>query len=574
MTLWQLFREMIDKYRWRSLFVLVLSTAVVLSSTALLSLSAYIIAFCGLTPAIEAIMVPVVGVRFFGLLRGILRYSERLVSHGTTFSMLGDFRTTLYRSVSRRPMAEILSMDKTDVFIRIVDDVERLQEFYLRTFNPFGTALLTGAAGYFWIRIWGGGEAAVFLAGYGACVLLLPMYLHRHARGFEAAALEKAVRLKQRQMEGIAGLAEITTTGSRGKWQADLMREAEALSSVMEKLAWTKSLSSQGIQLMMYSATLLCVYLSARRVMEGTMEPVILPVIAYAVMALFEGAQPMPQILMKLEMSRSCAQRIGVLMGETGWNEAERGVDPAEPELSRIHFKAVSFQYPQGSPQLLQDISFTLEQGKRIAVIGQSGCGKSTLGYLLLGWLRPTKGVVDYEASRPAAGGICVEQHCHLIQQTPYFFNTTIRSNLKLANQQATDEQICAALTRAGLDEWATQDGLDRELGEGEMRISGGEKQRLALARSFLTRARFLILDEVTAGLDVVTEAKIMNRFFQENREKGLLVLTHRLVEMQRFDEILLLSEGRIRERGSHEALIAQGGWYAAMVALQEQTFE
>jgi ABC-type multidrug transport system fused ATPase/permease subunit len=222
----------------------------------------------------------------------------------------------------------------------------------------------------------------------------------------------------------------------------------------------------------------------------------------------------------------------------------------------------------------LQDLSFSLDPGKTVALVGPSGAGKSTLAGLLLRFW-------DYESGEIRLGGQSLKSFAQdearaaigSVSPDAYFFNATVYENLRLARRGATRRQVEDAARQAGVHDFilGLPQGYETIIGERGARLSGGERQRLAIARAVLKDAPVLILDEPTANLDVLTEQRVLEALHRWMRTKTSLWITHRLVGMERADEILVLDRGRLVERGTHAALIGGDGLYRRLWDLQHR---
>jgi ATP-binding cassette, subfamily C, bacterial CydC len=251
-------------------------------------------------------------------------------------------------------------------------------------------------------------------------------------------------------------------------------------------------------------------------------------------------------------------------------------LDPPEPlglpDDNTLEFDGVSFGYERDGPRALEDVTFALRPGGRVAVVGPSGSGKSTLVNLALRFWDPQGGEVRF-------GGRDVRCYAQedlrarigFVSQSTYVFNDTLRANLTIADPEASDAALQAALGRARLEGLVDRlpGGLDGYVGEQGLALSGGERQRLAVARALLKDAPVLVLDEASANLDTITERELMAGIRDLMRGRSTLVLTHRLVTMETMDEILVLQKGRIVERGTHEELVRAGGLYRRMLDVQ-----
>jgi ATP-binding cassette, subfamily C, bacterial CydC len=244
------------------------------------------------------------------------------------------------------------------------------------------------------------------------------------------------------------------------------------------------------------------------------------------------------------------------------------------PEDFTLRFDNVSFRYGEGDPFSLEDVSFALEPGRKVAVVGPSGSGKSTLANLILRFRDPQGGEIRL-------GGRSLSEYAQedvrrlvsVVPQSTHVFNDTLRNNLLLADPEANDEALELALERARISCFIERlpDGLDTYVGEHGSRLSGGERRRLAVARALLKDAPLLVLDEPTANLDTVTELEVLASVWEAARDRAALLVTHRLVGMEDMHEILVMDGGRIVERGAHEQLLAAGGLYCRMLETQRE---
>lgn len=230
----------------------------------------------------------------------------------------------------------------------------------------------------------------------------------------------------------------------------------------------------------------------------------------------------------------------------------------------------VCFSYEQDQKQILENVTLRIPKGKKIAILGKSGAGKSTLGKLIRGDLKPQQGrvllnnVSTYQLQDTVANWIGV------INQNPYLFNTTVLNNVRLGNITATDEEVIAALYQVGLGEMlaALPDGFHTIVEEAGGRFSGGERQRLALARILLQDAPIVLLDEPTVGLDPITEQVLLDVLFNVLSDKTIIWITHHLQGVDQMDQVVFIESGKIEIEGTPKELLANNKRYQTLYHL------
>ena len=255
---------------------------------------------------------------------------------------------------------------------------------------------------------------------------------------------------------------------------------------------------------------------------------------------------------------------------------ATRG--PVNPEPT-LQFRNVGFEYDADDKdwsrnnKIFDGFDFDIERGKHVALVGPSGTGKSTVVNLLLRQWDPQQGSISIGGHDLREFPLADLQRLFaVVSQRSFIFNDTIRENIRMGRHDATDAEIEAAAKEAGLADFiaASPDGFDTQCGERGSKISGGQRQRVAIARAILKDAPIVLLDEATSSLDVETELSVMTALKRLTEGRTTLTIAHRLSTIVDSDEILVMLEGRIAERGTHQQLMAQGGWYAQMFELQQ----
>ncbi len=565
--------KLASPYRWWMFLSAVLGFATVGSSVGLMSTSAYIIARAALHPNIGELQVAIVGVRFFGISRGVFRYAERLVSHSTTFKLLARLRVWFYEALEPLAPARLMEFRSGDLLTRIVGDIESLENFFVRVIAPPAVALITAVVIWLFLSMFGRGIANVlllFLAISGIGIPVLARFLGRKAG---RKLITERSELNTHIVDGIQGLPDLLAYGREERQKHLVSRSSRSLIEAQLKMASITALQD-GLGVLMAGLGMLAVTVVAiPMVSSGAITGVDLAVIALAALSSFEAVQPLPLAAQYLENNIEAAKRLFEIV------DAEPAVadpeNPAPPPSSYgISVSGLRFGYPNTGMFALDGIDFRVSEGGRMAIVGPSGAGKSTLVHLLLRFW-------DYEIGSIEIGGRDIRSYRQddlrrfigVVSQSTYLFNATVRENLLLAKPDATEEEIFEAAERAQIHDFilSLPNGYDTWIGERGVGLSGGERQRIAIARALLKDAPILILDEATANLDAVTERKVLDSIRELMEGRTTLMITHRLVGMEWMDEILVLRRGRVFERGTHQELLQMGGMYKRMWDLQNQ---
>jgi ATP-binding cassette subfamily C protein CydCD len=560
---------------WVTLSVL-LGFATIASGIGLLSTSAYIIARAALHPSIAVLEVPIVGVRFFGLSRGVFRYLERLASHQTTFRILARLRVWFYTALEPLAPARLLSYQSGDLLSRITADISLLENFYVRGVAPPAVAVLIGLVMVLFLGSFGaelGWTLLIFLLAAGIGLPWLVRVLSRKPGGklvTERAALNNAL------LDGIQGLPDLLVYGQIAMQTAMVDRLNAAYLNTQSKLARLSACQNSALLVLSNLCMWVVLLVGIPLVRQGSIDGVALAVLVLAALSTFEAVQPLPQAASTLETSLQAAARLEEIVS-TQPAVKDPPKPAALPPKVELDVNHLTFAYPGRFRPALFDLSFHLPEGGKIAVVGPSGAGKSTLVNLMLRfWEIPRGSIYLSEHDLANYNQQEIRQATAVVAQHTYLFNTSVRENLLIARPSASENDIVAACQAAQIHDRILNlpDGYDTLLGDQGLRLSGGERQRVAIARAFLRDAPLLILDEATANLDSLTEKAVWRALEGLMSGRSTLMITHRLVGLEIMDEILVLREGQLVERGTHASLIQQAGLYRRMLDLQNNILD
>jgi thiol reductant ABC exporter CydC subunit len=556
--------------RGRLALALLLQAATLACGMLLMATSAWLVASAALHPGIAALQLAIVGVRFFGIARGVLRYLERLVSHEATLRVLARLRNHVYARLLPLAPARLLAHRSGDLLARLVSDVETLENAFLRLAGPALAALATAGLLAALLLQRGAALAAAALAAFAWAGLAAPALSHRLARGPGARLVTLRGELQARLVDGLQGVAELLAFGRGDAHVAEVRRLAAAADAEQARLARAGGLGSGLTALGADLGALAVLALAVHALRGGELAGVQLAVVVLLTLAAFEAVAPLAPAFQAVGATREAARRVFGLLDARPEVEdlaRPRPVGPAE----RLELRDLHFAYPDGTVALA-GVELVLTRGRLVAVVGASGSGKSTLAALLLRFWEPPPGsiLLDGVDVRGLRADDVRTRIAYMAQRTQ-LFTGTLRENLRLARPDADQAWLVTALQRAGLGSFlaALPEGLGTWLGEQGLRLSAGERQRLALARCFLRDAPLLLLDEPTAHLDALTERDVMDAVLAERHARATLLLTHRLAGLEAADEILVLDRGRVVERGPWSSLVAAGGAFAQMRAAQ-----
>ena len=564
-------------WNWVALSIL-LSTLTIGSSMALIGTSAWLISTAALHPSIAVLGVSIVGVRFFGISRGVLRYLERLVSHNVTFRLLARLRVWFYKRLEPLAPARLMEYKSGDLLARVIGDIETLENFYVRVIAPPLTALLVLFGLSIFFASFYPLLAFVLIGFFLTLGWVLPIIIHMISRNPAQALVTQRANIHSQLVDGFQGIADLLAFGRATDRLKQISLAGETYGSAQKQMARISGFHSALSTFLTNFALWLVLIMVIPQVTAGNVNGVMLGIFALMTLASFEAIIPLPLAAQSWNASREAARRlfdvvdaVPAVTDDLLRREALRKVTTTDADLE---ISNLTFSYPSQSIPALQNISLKIPAGKSVAIVGPSGAGKSTITNLLLRFW-------DYHMGEICLGGESlkalnqdeVRERFALVSQNSYFFNTSIRENLRLARPSMTQTEMEFAACAAQIHEFAMSlpKGYDTIIGEQGLRLSAGERQRLAIARMLLKDAPILIFDEPTANLDPVTERQVLESLFTAMRGKTSLLITHRLVRLGEVDEILVLDQGQLVERGTHGHLLAFNGLYRRLWDLQNR---
>jgi len=559
----------LGRYKKILILVLFLGLLTCICAGALMFTSGYLISSAATQPEnILLIYLPVVLTRVFGIARPGFHYVERLLSHNFILRLTSDLRVRLYQALEPDAARERGKHKTGDILSVLADDIEHIQNLFLRIVFPSVVALLL----YLVIVLAIGKFSVVFallmLLWIGIMILLLPLV---------SLAANRARRYRQKELRNNLYRSLTDAVMGAGDWrfsgrQADFIAAYEEIDDRLRSVHAQSNRFSrrrdflwQTCAVVIVVAVLLWV---SNLVAQGNLGANWIAAFVFVAFPLIDAVSPIPEAFGNLPAYQDSLRRFGRLSEPTGYEAPSLSAGLIDAPIT-IRLHDLSFQYEKDQP-VLRGLNLAITPGQKLAVLGPSGSGKSTLIKLIRGDLAPSAGTVCLNDIPSAIMGDATASLIGVLSQRPYLFDTTIGNNLRMGNPQASEAELQAVIAQAGLKELIAQLplGLDTPVEEAGGRFSGGERQRIALARILLQKTPVVILDEPTIGLDPRMESELIATFFEGLSDKTIIWITHHLQGMEHMDNIVFLDEGRITLKGTHAQLWQSSERYRALYSM------
>lgn len=550
----------------------VLGAIASLSAVALLGTSAWLIATAAEMPPVLTLTVAAVMVRFLALSRAIFRYVERLVGHDAAFRGLTELRVTVYRNLERLAPTGLAAFGRGDLLARLVADVDAALDLPLRVMLPWIQAVLVSAvtvAFLAWLLpgagLWVGIASVLALAA-------VPWLVARTARSAEERMAPARAELSASVVRAFDATAELAAFGADREATARIARLDDRLTSLNSRESFSLGLGGGVGTLVQGAAVVAAVVVAVPAVIAGTIEPVWLAVVALLPLALFDVLAGLPGAALAYQRLRGSAVRLQEV------DETPQPVEsPADPQRLPADFTGIVLADLsagwQAGTDTISAIDLRIDVGHRVAVVGPSGSGKSTLASVLMGFL-PYRGSMTVNGVEAhSVDGDDLRTVVGLLAQQAHVFDTSVADNIRIGDPTADDVAVDHAVSQAQLTTWVAglPDGVDTTVGSFGVGVSGGERQRIALARLLLAHRPVVVLDEPTEHLDGPTADALMRTLDVALAGTTVVHITHRLIGLEAYDRIVELRDGAIVAQGSHEDLLAENGWYAQQWRLESE---
>ncbi|MET8155653.1 thiol reductant ABC exporter subunit CydC [Sphaerisporangium sp. NPDC005289] len=540
----------------RTLTAVAAGAAAELASLALIGCAAWLITRAAERPSLAALSVAIVGVRAFATSRGVFRYAERLAGHDVALRAQATTRERLYRAlIPARPPGH----RGADLLSRMVDDTDAVQDLLVRCLLPALAALVTAVAAVTLGAFLLPAAALVLLAGLLLAGVLLPAGTAAAARRWSARLAPARADLAARVADLVHGAADLAAYGAGDRALASAA-EADARLAALERRQSRANAAALMAGTLVQGLTVAAVVLTAQRAQLGTVATAVL---ALTALVSFEPVLPLAAAGERFAGVSAALRRLREVQAVPAAVPEPAAPAPAPRGPLTVEVADLVVRHAPGRPAALDGVGLTLTPGKRVAVVGPSGAGKSTLLSALMRTTGFESGSIRLNGADVRAFSTDdVRSLITGLTQDPYVFRATLRDNLRLAGPDAGDDELAEAVRRARLDAWVERTGWEVTLGEDGRTVSGGQLQRLALARALLHDPEVLLLDEPAEALDGATADALMADLLDATHGRTTLLVTHRLHGLEGVDEIVVLESGRVTQRGRHEELISAPGYY------------
>ncbi|MEN0665544.1 thiol reductant ABC exporter subunit CydC [Caldifermentibacillus hisashii] len=562
-------RPFIKQYKWFMLATVFLGFLTFLTASMLTFTSGFLITRAAEAPYnILMLYVPIVLVRAFGIARPVVRYMERLVGHNTVLKILADMRVRLYDALEPQALFIRSQFQTGDLVGTLADDIEHLQDAYIRTIFPTIVALFLFVFSVTSLAIFDPFFALWIAVCLAVIIVVYPLISLYFLKKRQIQVKEKRNRLYQMFTDAVLGISDWMISGNKERFIGQFMKESRETNKIEKKLAdWNHA---RTFQLQVISGLILIFVgiWAGFEALEGEKLPAYIASFTLVTLPILEGLIPVSNAIEKIPAYQESLERLENIDQYNGTQGVVGSFEIATNPV--IYFENVDYTYGSNKEPALKNINLTIRPGEKVALLGKSGAGKSTLLQLLIGAMKPDNGTVkigDLSASRY---GEQIYEVISVLNQKPYLFATTVENNIRLGNQEATREEVEDVIRQVKLDQYihSLPKGLDTQMEESGQRFSGGERQRIALARILLKNTPIVVLDEPTVGLDPLTERDLLDTIYKTLEGKTVILITHHLMGMEKMDQIVFLDNGAISMHGNHRSLLKENERYRKLYRL------
>ncbi len=503
--------------------------------------------------------------------RGAARYLYGLFSHLVAYRAQLTMLRELYRHIQTLPHKFFSDRRVGTLVSRSVGDVEAIEDFIAHGIpeTTLAIAVPTSMLVVLGVINWQLMLVAIIPV---PVILVLTRYLFPHVRSQWREVRARMAEITAVVTEGLAGFETVKAFGRERARLAEVTDRGERYRRQITRTQMMSMLPTGVTEVIAGVGLILIIAIGGDLTLRGVVPVADLFVFVVYLSLIYQPILQLAAISEDIHKAIASTDRVFELMDVTSDIQDRPGARPPERRDWTVRFEDVDFAYEPRTP-VLHGVSFEIPEGALVALVGPTGAGKTTCAKLVPRFYEATAGAVRIgDADVREVPLVWLRDHVSMVLQDVFLFEGTIRDNIAFGRPEASDDDILAVARAANVDEFAErfEDGYDSRIGERGVRLSGGQQQRIAIARALLKDAPILILDEALSSVDAETESLIREGMDRLTQDRSTLVIAHRLSTVRRADRIVVIEAGRITQMGTHDELMARGGWYASMARSQE----
>lgn len=561
----------LNQFKGRILLSVLLGIIGVGSGAMLLFVSGYLISKSALQPVnIMVVYVPIVAVRAFSIGQAVFVYLEKLVSHDLVLRILEKMRTKLYHIVEPQALFLRSRYQTGDLLGVLSDDIEHLQDFYIRTIFPSLLGLVVYTILVIVVGSFNWTFAIIMALMLGVIVFLVPLISLFIAKRHHTSLKRNRNKLYQLLTDAIFGLTDWQASGRTEEFLTETASQDSKIIETEQKIQRWHYIRDAIVQLFIGLTVIAMLIWASLESGQGNISPTVIAAFTLMIFSITDALAPLSDAVEHVPSYVDSIHRIKRIEETDLPLNYSEDVDWIDSEEATLNIKHLSYNYPNHSKLVLNDLSLHVPSGKKIAILGRSGTGKSTLLKLLAGGLTPIAGDITINGKEMHSG--LLSKAVSVLNQKPHLFSTSIENNIRIGRPDATDEEVRQAADQAQLGSLidSLPEGIHTQMQEMGNRFSGGEKQRIAFARVLLQNAPIILVDEATIGLDPKTEHALIKTMLSATKGKTVIWVTHHLAGVEEMDEVIFLDNGRITMQGNHIDLLYGNEHYQKLYEMDQ----